>query len=257
MPAEARREERAPLARNPSARGSAKRSLALLFAAAAAVAVLDQAAKYWAVARLTTAFERRGLAKATERIAAFYGSKNLCNDPFVPGRIDERRRPVEVVPGYWNHQYVENPGAAFGMLAGVDERVRVPLLHAVSLSAIAFIALFHRRLRPDQRLLSFALALVLGGALGNFVDRLARGYVIDFIDWHWRGDPRLHWPTFNVADAAISLGVFLMLIDGLFGPRLSSEDVPALEEAGTSESTRVLKVPGEKAAGSGPAAPGT
>jgi len=57
---------------------------------------------------------------------------------------------------------------------------------------------------------------VLGGAVGNYLDRLARNYVIDFIDWHWREAPNLHWPTFNLADSAISVGVVLMLADTLF-----------------------------------------
>ncbi len=229
-----------------SERASARRSFALLAAVASAVVLLDQGTKYLAVASLTTAFERRALRGAAERLAAFYRLKNV--------QADERRAPAEVVPQVWAHRYVENRGAAFGLLAGLDERLRVPFFHAVSLSSAALIALFYRKLQKDQRLLAFALALLLGGALGNFLDRLARGYVIDFIDWHWRSDPRLHWPTFNLADAAISAGVFLMLLDALLGPRLSPEDVPALEGAGTTERASVLDVPGGKAPASPPAA---
>lgn len=256
-PVEARREPLALDARRQSAGASEKRSFALLAAVAAAVLLLDQGTKYLAVSELSGAFEGRGLATARQRIAAFYTLENLCSAPFAPGRVDGRRASAEVVPGYWTHRCVENPGAAFGLLAGVDEKVRIPFFHAVSLSAVAFIALFYRKLQPDQGLLAVALALVLGGALGNFLDRFARGYVIDFIDWHWRSNPRLHWPTFNLADAAISTGVFLMLVDALVGPRLAPKDVPALEGAGTTGPASVLDVPGEKAAGAGPAAPGT
>jgi signal peptidase II len=75
------------------------------------------------------------------------------------------------------------------------------------------------RLPRDARLLGIALALVLGGALGNLVDRVAYGYVIDFLDFHAAG---WHWPAFNVADSAISCGVVLLLADGLFGSRARS-----------------------------------
>ena len=210
------------------------RQLTRLFAVASAVVLLDQGTKFLAVARLTRAFEPHGKRTLVERLTAFYKLKNLDNDPFIPGEVDRRLPAVDVVPGLWSHKYVENPGAAWGLLGGLDEKVRVPFFHAVSLSAIAFIVLYYRRLQADQRLLAWALALVLGGALGNYADRLARNYVIDFVDWHWRGDPRWHWPTFNLADAAISVGVFLMLVDSLFGRRLRPEDVPALPSSGTT-----------------------
>jgi signal peptidase II len=63
-----------------------------------------------------------------------------------------------------------------------------------------------------QRLLRVALSLVLAGAVGNFIDRLARGYVVDFVDWHWWNRPDLYWPTFNVADSMIVVGVGLLLL---------------------------------------------
>jgi signal peptidase II len=88
--------------------------------------------------------------------------------------------------------------------------------------ALGFITFMYVRLTPDQRRVRWALALVAGGAVGNFVDRLLRGYVIDFIDWHWRNQPGMRWPTFNVADAAICVGVALMLLDS-FRPRRAAE----------------------------------
>lgn len=209
-----------------AARGWAARYWVLL-AIFGFVVASDQLTKGMAVARLTNAFELQGAQSLVERVAGLYSFENLDNEPFEEGKADLRRRAVVVVPGFWNHKYVENPGAAWGLLAGVDERIRVPFFHLVSLAAIAFILLFYRRLESDQRLLAVALALVLGGAVGNYIDRIARNYVIDFIDWHWRSQ---HWPTFNVADAAISVGVVLMLADAFFGHRSELAAAPTAEQ---------------------------
>jgi signal peptidase II len=191
----------------------------LLLAVFGFVLVADQATKYFAVARLTLAFEHAHLSAPLERLAGFYTLKNLDNEPAEPAGVDLRGVPVVVIPGYWQHRYVENPGAAWGLLSRVSDTWRVPFFHVISVLAILIIVAFYRRLEADQRLMALSLSLVLGGALGNYVDRLVRGYVIDFIDWHWRNDPRLHWPTFNVADSAICVGVFLMLVETLFARR--------------------------------------
>lgn len=185
----------------------------------AVVVSLDQVTKFLAVDRLTTVFEHYGKVSLAERVRAFYTYENLDNDPYSPVRKDFRKPPVVVVENYWHHKYVENPGAAWGLLSDADERFRIPFFHVVSLAAILFIVAFFRRLEPDQKLLTVALSLVLGGAVGNYIDRLARNYVVDFIDWHWRNQPGMHWPTFNVADAAICVGVALMLIETLFFAR--------------------------------------
>jgi signal peptidase II len=140
----------------------------------------------------------------------------------------QRSRPVVVLRDYWQFKYVENPGAAWGILGRVPENVRVPFFHLVSVAAITFILVFYRRLAEKQRLLQVALSLVLGGAVGNFLDRIIRGYVIDFIDWHWKNDPGLHWPTFNIADIGISVGVALMLGETL----LARKPEPAAAAAG-------------------------
>jgi signal peptidase II len=95
--------------------------------------------------------------------------------------------------------------------------VRVPLLLLVALVAMVFIVLYYRRLEPSARAVKLALMLVFGGALGNFLDRVRLGYVIDFIVWHWYN--RAQWPTFNVADAAITVGVGLMVLDMLLWPK--------------------------------------
>jgi signal peptidase II len=170
----------------------------------------DQVTKYLAVAHLTEALDGRvGLA----RVEGFLSEQNLDNDPPVEGASRRATRPYRFIEDYWHFRYVENPGAAWGLFANLPDSVRRPFFHLVSLVALGFIAFMYVRLTPEQRLVRWALAFVAGGAVGNFVDRLLRGYVIDFIDWHWRNQPGLRWPTFNVADAAICVGVGLLLLD--------------------------------------------
>ncbi len=123
-----------------------------------------------------------------------------------------------------------NRGGAWGLLQGASENVRRPFFLLVSVAAITFIVTLYRRLQPRQRALKWGLPLVLGGALGNVFDRIRYGWVIDFIDYkaEWvrkmndlvgrafpgsRSVATDHWPTFNVADVAICVGVALMAID--------------------------------------------
>ncbi|PTL84601.1 signal peptidase II [Vitiosangium sp. GDMCC 1.1324] len=172
----------------------------------------DQVTKYLAVAHLTEALDgRTGLS----RVEGFFSEQNLDNDPPVEGAHRRSTRPYRFIEDYWHFRYVENPGAAWGLFASLSESVRRPFFHLVSLVALGFIFFMYVRLTPEQRMVRWALALVAGGALGNFLDRLLRGYVIDFIDWHWRNQPGMRWPTFNVADAAICVGVGLLLLDSL------------------------------------------
>jgi lipoprotein signal peptidase len=124
-----------------------------------------------------------------------------------------RGRTVRVLPGF-DLRYARNPGAAWGLLADVSERYRRPFFVGVSILAMAFIVFTYGRASQEQRRLRLALALILGGAIGNFIDRLAYGYVVDFVDWHARLLGRIrHWPTFNVADAGITVGVLLLALD--------------------------------------------
>jgi len=125
--------------------------------------------------------------------------------------------PVALLP-FFNLTLVHNPGAAFSFLADAGGWQR---LFFIGLSAVVSLVLaaWIWRLPRTARLLGIALVLVLGGALGNLVDRIAYGYVIDFIDLHAGG---WHWPAFNIADSAITCGVILLLADGLFGGRTRS-----------------------------------
>jgi signal peptidase II len=171
--------------------------LAALFAA---LVLCDQATKFLAVDRLTVVFERAGDATLGQKLAGFYGYRHL---------EVHATRPYTVWARGWRMIYVENPGAAWSLFRDLSERTRTVFFSAISLAAVAFILGYYRRLRDDQRYHQVALALLLSGAVGNFIDRLARRYVIDFIDW-FAGS--YHWPTFNVADSLIVVGVALLLL---------------------------------------------
>lgn len=105
--------------------------------------------------------------------------------------------------------HVMNPGAAFGLLADQAAWIRGPFFIGISLLAIGFILYYRHRRVDDHPLALLGLSLILGGAVGNLVDRLRIGMVIDFIDVHYY---QYHWPAFNVADSAITIGVSLMML---------------------------------------------
>jgi signal peptidase II len=174
-----------------------------LLVAISTVGVLaDQATKYLAVERLTTIMQR-GEGSLADRVRAFYGARHLeawATEPHVVWK------PV------WRMRYAENPGAAWGLFRGLTEESRTLFFGFITVGAVAFILVYYRKVEEAQRLLRVALSLVLAGAVGNFIDRLARGYVIDFVDWHWWNRPDLYWPTFNLADSMIVVGVGLLLL---------------------------------------------
>jgi len=114
------------------------------------------------------------------------------------------------VTPFFNLVLVHNKGAAFSFLASESGWQRY-LFTAIGLAAIFFIGYLLKR-HAGQRLFCWALALVLGGAVGNVIDRIAYGYVVDFLDVHWR---HWHWPAFNVADSAICIGAALFIFDEL------------------------------------------
>ena len=135
----------------------------------------------------------------------------LVIDQATKLRIDrtmDLHSSITVVENFFNITYLRNKGAAFGVLA--HSSYRLPFFIMVSLVAIAVIAVVFRRLRPDQKFTAFALSLIFSGALGNLIDRVRLGEVIDFLDAHWYSH---HWPAFNVTDSAICVGVFLLAID--------------------------------------------
>ena len=120
---------------------------------------------------------------------------------------------IAVIPGFFDLTHVHNPGGAFGFLAGMSAEVRSLLFVAVSLVAAGLILYFYWQTPHGQRFLSVGLALIFGGAVGNLVDRMRFGIVVDFLDVY---AGTLHWPAFNVADSAITIGVGIFAYHILF-----------------------------------------
>jgi signal peptidase II len=117
--------------------------------------------------------------------------------------------PVPVVDGLFSLTLVMNPGLAFGMLGGIPESLRW-MVGLLSLGAVVVLALLAARLLPTGGVWTrLALGLIFGGAVGNLIDRLRFGAVVDFLDFYWRS---YHWPAFNVADSAITVGVTIIAI---------------------------------------------
>jgi signal peptidase II len=123
---------------------------------------------------------------------------------------------IETVPGFFNIVHYLNPGAAFGILnrSGFTGKL---LLIGISIAALVIIATIVRS--SKERLYTFALSLIAGGAAGNLIDRIRQGSVVDFLDFHIGG---LHWPAFNVADMAISAGVGLAFLSFFFSRKSES-----------------------------------
>ncbi len=117
---------------------------------------------------------------------------------------------VIYVAPFWNWVLAYNPGAAFSFLADQPGWQRW-FFTALALAVSGWIALELRR-HPGQKLLSFSLAVIMGGALGNVIDRVRFGAVVDFVQWHVAG---YYWPAFNVADSAITVGAILLLFSQL------------------------------------------
>ena len=130
---------------------------------------------------------------------------------------------IPVIDSVFSLTYIRNTGAAFGILARSGEAFRRIFLIGFSIAAIGFIVLMLRRLPRHEKVLTVALGFILGGAIGNLIDRLLYGEVIDFLDFYWS---HYHWPAFNVADSFITVGVVVILFrlaltkgDDPFAPR--------------------------------------
>lgn len=115
---------------------------------------------------------------------------------------------VPVIEGFFSLTYIRNTGAAFGIFSGSHESFRRPFLILFSLLAIGFIFRLLWRLSKTEKGLITALTLILGGAVGNLIDRVLYGEVIDFLDFYWSS---FHWPAFNFADSFITIGVVITL----------------------------------------------
>lgn len=117
---------------------------------------------------------------------------------------------ITVIDGFFDITYVQNTGVAFSLFSSIDSPVKSVLLSLFTAGAAVMVIVYSLRSPSQDRLLQAGLGLILGGALGNLYDRLTYGYVVDFLDFYV-GSYR--WPTFNVADSAISTGVFLLAVE--------------------------------------------
>ena len=119
---------------------------------------------------------------------------------------------VTIVPGFLDFTHIRNTGAAFGFMDTTDLPYKTLLLSAVAVASLVGVGFYAAGLPREQRLARWGLALILGGAAGNLIDRVTAGFVVDFVDVYWR---TYHFWAFNVADSAISVGVVLWLLDAL------------------------------------------
>jgi signal peptidase II len=117
---------------------------------------------------------------------------------------------VTVIPGFFSLTRVHNTGAAFGLMNSVDIPFKTVMMALVQTTALVGLAIYAATLAPGQRLTRVGLSFVIGGALGNLIDRVVAGYVLDFFDFYWGG---WHFWAFNIADASITIGVALMVLD--------------------------------------------
>lgn len=135
-----------------------------------------------------------------------------------------------VIPGFFDIVHVKNTGAAFGMLANAPDSWRDPFFYLIALVAVGIILSTYRRVTPRERLVPVVLGLILGGLVGNLIDRLVIGAVTDFLSFHWKdvvltlsiaGHPftlPLDWPAFNIADSAITTSMILLAWHFTFTP---------------------------------------
>ena len=123
--------------------------------------------------------------------------------------------PIKVIPGLFNLVFVKNTGAAWGILAGKSW-----LLLIISAVVFVLIVVFIRRIAEGWPERYYSMALIAGGIVGNSIDRIWRGSVVDFLDFHYGS---YHWPAFNVADSAICVGVFIFIISSWIRPQAGTE----------------------------------
>jgi signal peptidase II len=136
---------------------------------------------------------------------------------------------ISIVPNLFNFTYIRNPGAAFGLLAGSSNAFRTVFFGVTSLFALALLGTILVRLPAKDWVGQVSIAGILGGAVGNLIDRLRFGEVIDFLDVYLES---YHWPAFNVADSAISVGVVCLIIHFAFERK--ETPLPAAESPPTT-----------------------
>lgn len=192
--------ESAAVTRTPRRR----KALILCLAAAAVFTAMDLGSKYWAIDRLS---EPSAIA-----------SDPVC-EPDQYGRIQTQRAqrpPVVLIENYLEFRYAENCGAAFGFMRDMPSLIRKGVFYVAAAGAVVLLLWMFFTGRGGT-LFAISVPLIIAGALGNFVDRVRFGYVVDFIRFHL--NDRWAYPTFNVADAWITIGVALILIEGFLDGR--------------------------------------
>ena len=129
----------------------------------------------------------------------------------------ELHESITVISGFFSLTRVHNTGAAFGLMNNIDFPLKAAVLALLQTAALIGLTVYVAMLAPHQRLTRLGLSFVIGGAIGNLIDRVIYGYVLDFFDFYSGG---WHFWAFNVADAAINIGVALMILDMLGVGRL-------------------------------------
>ena len=171
----------------------------ILIAVLALGVLADQSSKIWAQKTLATPIKVPASIGATtsEMVVQHFATKDIV-----------------VIPKIFNLIYKENPAAAFSLGSFLPDWFRMPFLSTVSILAALFFLWWFYRLKQGEELLIVAIAMVLAGAIGNLIDRIRLGYVIDFLDVHaeFMGFAGAHWPTFNIADSVIVCGAILIFI---------------------------------------------
>ena len=138
---------------------------------------------------------------------------DACTKWLVSTRID-LHDAVTIVPDFFQLVHVRNTGAAFGIGANAESQIVPLLLNAGAITVFCVVVVYAMRSAVTDRMLQAGLHLILGGAIGNLLDRFRFGYVVDFLDVYvnWGGREH-HWPAFNVADSAICIGITLLFLD--------------------------------------------
>ena len=129
---------------------------------------------------------------------------------------------IEIIPGLLSFIHARNYGVAFGFLNTVDFPFRTAFMTLIALTALIAIGIYAMRSDISRMVAKMGLALVIGGATGNLIDRVSEGYVVDFVDFYWRG---WHFWAFNVADAGITVGAALLILDMTWTDRNVSETI--------------------------------
>ena len=143
----------------------------------------------------------------------------LCVDQLTKALIARNimiQSSKSIIRGFFNLTHIRNRGAIFGFFSQYDSRPLFIFLTLVSLVALGLVIYYFFKTPSSERFMKISLSIILAGALGNLIDRVFRGYVIDFLDFYIKN---WHWPSFNIADASITTGAFLLIFILLFKRR--------------------------------------